>query len=253
MTTKEEPPSRALATQLRAKIQRGDYAPGEKLPSERTLAAEYGIARNTAAEAVRLLAEEGLVTRQHGKGNFVRGEQALIRLGSDRYSPKYRESGLSPFLLECEKQGKVGRFEVLSVEKIRSPEWVADELGVENGSNVLERENVFWASDDPVYRVTTYVPWGIAKGSGLLRDEIPHKYGIHGIFEDKGYVMARIRESVKTRMPTPEEAEHLQLPSGVPVLEVVHTSLTAEQTAYEVTRFVMRGDMSGLLYNMPVE
>jgi hypothetical protein len=91
--------------------------------------------------------------------------------------------------LECERIGKTGRFEVPSVEKVRSPDWVADELGIQNGSNVLERENVFYADDDPVYRVTTYVPWGTAKGTGLLQDEISHKYGVHGIFEDKGFVM----------------------------------------------------------------
>jgi GntR family transcriptional regulator len=249
----EEAPSRKLAQALRAKIESGELQPGDMLPSERQLAAEFGIARNTAAEAIRLLAESGLVTRRHGKGNFVRGEQRLIRLGNDRYSSKYRKSGLSPFLLECERIGKTGRFEVLSVEKVRSPDWVADELGIQNGSNVLERENVFYADDDPVYRVTTYVPWGIAKESGLLQDEIPHKYGIHGIFEDKGLVMARLRESIRTRMPTPEEVQYLHLASGVPVLDVLHTSLTNDGTAYELTRFVMRGDMSALAYDVPVE
>lgn len=249
----DEAPSKTLAALLRSEIEAGKLRPGDKLPSERVLADQHGIARNTAAEAIRILAESGLVTRQHGKGNFVKGEQPLIRLGNDRYSPKYRNSGLSPFLLECQRVGKTGRFDVLSVEKVRSPDWVAEELAIQKGSNVLERENVFYADNDPVYRVTTYIPWGIAKGSGLLQDEIPHKYGIHGIFEDKGYRMARIRESVRSRMPTPDEVKYLSLESGIPVLDVLHTSLTEDGAAYELTRFVMRGDMSSLAYNAPVE
>jgi GntR family transcriptional regulator len=40
---------------------------------------------------------------------------------------------------------------------------------------------------------------------------------------------------------------------GVPVLEVLHTSLDQNGEAYEVTRFVMRADMNGLHYNAPVE
>ena len=34
-------------------------------------------------------------------------------------------------------------------------------------------------------RVTTFIPWSIAKGTGLLRDEVPHRFGIHGILEDQ--------------------------------------------------------------------
>jgi GntR family transcriptional regulator len=47
--------------------------------------------------------------------------------------------------------------------------------------------------------VTTYVPRVIAKGTGLLQDEVPHQFGIHGILEDQGHVMTRLREEVGTR------------------------------------------------------
>ena len=32
--------------------------------------------------------------------------------------------------------------------------------------------------------MTTYIPWAIAKGTGLIEDEVPHRFGIHGILED---------------------------------------------------------------------
>ena len=115
------------------------------------------------------------------------------------------------------------------------------------------RENVFWADDDPVQRVTTYVPWEIAEGTGLLAEEVGHPYGIHGIFEDQGHVMTRIREEVSARMPRPEERRDLRLPPGVPVLDVLHTSLDQQGQPYELTRFVMRADLTGLLYDVPVE
>ncbi len=38
---------------------------------------------------------------------------------------------------------------------------------------MLRRENVFWADDDPVHRVTAYIPRTIAEGTGLLEAEIP--------------------------------------------------------------------------------
>ena len=131
---------------------------------------------------------------------------------------------------------------------------MAERLGVPGKTkSVLRRENVFYADDDPVERVTTYVPWTIAKGTGLLRDEVPHQFGIHGILEDQGHLMTRLREEVSTRMPRPEETRLLRLRPGVPVLDVWHTSIDQDGRPYELTRFVMRGDMTGLLYDVPVE
>lgn len=251
---REEPLSRQIAQDLRRKIEDGEYPQGGKLPSQRTLAEQYQAARNTVDEALKILGQEGLVTSEWGKGVFVREKRILIRLGNDRYSPKYREGGLSPFLIECAKQGKVGRFEVLSVERMKPPEDVARRLNVPSKTkSVLRRENIFWADSDPVYRVTTLVPWSIAQGTGLLKEEVPHQYGIHGVLEDRGHVMTRIEDDISARMPTAEEIGYLNLPPGVPVLDVLHTSLDQDGKPYELTRFVMRADMNGLVYNTPVE
>ena len=247
-------PSRTIAEAIRSQIESGELPPGAQLPSERDLASTYGTARNTAREAVRLLADAGLVITDHGRGSFVRPTTPLIRMGNDRYSPRHRDTGLSPFLLECAKQGKTGRFEVLSIDRVQPPPDVAERLGVSDKTkSVLRRENIFWADDDPVNRVTTYIPWTIAKGTGLLKDEVPHQYGIHGVLEDQHHVMTRIREEVSTRMPKPEETRLLHLRPGVPVLDVWHTSIDQDSQPYELTRFVMRGDMTGLLYDVPVE
>jgi GntR family transcriptional regulator len=62
--------------------------------------------------------------------------------------------------------------------------------------------------------VTTYIPWTMAKGTGLLRDEVPHQFGIHGILQDQGHAMTRLREEVSTRMPRPEEICQLRLAAG---------------------------------------
>jgi GntR family transcriptional regulator len=246
--------SRRIADDFAAQIDEGTLKPGAKLPSERTLVRTYGVARNTVQAAMRLLAEAGMVVAHHGKGVYVREPEPVIRLGSDRYSPKYRESGLSPFLIECARAGKHGRFEVLSIDRTEPPHDVAELLHLdEHTPSVLRRENVFWADDDPVYRVTTYVPWTIAEGTGLLQEEIPHQYGIHGILEDRGYPMARLHDYATARMPTLAEKEALQLAAGVPVLDLIHVSVRADGTPYEATRFVMRGDMSSLVYDTPIE
>ena len=87
---------------------------------------------------------------------------------------------------------------------------------------VLHCENVFYADADPVHRVTTYIPWPIAEGTSLLNPEVGHPYGIHGILEERGHTMTRLRQEVSARMPTADEVQLLRLSPGVPVLDMLN-------------------------------
>jgi DNA-binding transcriptional regulator YhcF (GntR family) len=68
--------SRRVANLLRAEIEQDRYPAGGKLPSYRQLAAEHGVAVNTAQAAVQLLATEGLVDVRAASGAYVRDRSA---------------------------------------------------------------------------------------------------------------------------------------------------------------------------------
>ncbi|MEO3742324.1 GntR family transcriptional regulator [Plantactinospora sp. B5E13] len=250
-----QPPSRRVADELRAAITSGDLPAGRKLPSERELAAQYGIARNTAREAIAILQREGLAISQHGRGAFVRSRPPLMRLGANRYSRRLREeTGVSPFRIEVTKQGRTPRTECRSVTRELPPADVAQRLGVDpQASTVVRRENWYFADDEPVQVGVTYIPEAVAGTSPLASEQVLGRGSIYARFEDLGYVISRIREEISARMPSRDETEGLQIPPGVPVIEVLHTSLDDKQRPFEVTRFVMRADLNGLDYEMPVE
>jgi GntR family transcriptional regulator len=65
----------ALAEALRARIAGGDPAIGELLPTEHALCETYGVSRHTVREALRLLAESGLIARRRGAGTVVVANQ----------------------------------------------------------------------------------------------------------------------------------------------------------------------------------
>ncbi len=248
-------PSRRIADELRATIERGELQPGGRLPSERELAAQYGTARNTAREAISILQGEGLVVAQHGRGVFVRPRRPLMRLGANRYSRRLRaETGLSPFRIEVTKQGRTPKTECRSVTRERPPADVAERLGLDpEASEVIRRENWYFADDEPVQVGVTYIPVEVAGDSPLATEKTLGRGSIYARFEDLGYPVTRIREEISARMPTPDEVSGLAVPPGVPMIEVLHTSFDEERRPFEVTRFVLRGDLNGLDYEMPVE
>jgi GntR family transcriptional regulator len=257
MTTERQAghPSRVLAEQLRASIAGGTLSEGDRLPSERVLAARHGIARNTAREAVRLLAAQGLVTAEHGRGVFVRAKPRLLRFGRRRYARALREeTGLSPFRAEVEAQGRTPSVSCTSIEEVAPPQDVADRLGLDPAQDrVIRRENWYFADEEPVQVGVTYIPLPVA-GEGVLATSADLGPGsLYARFEERGHPITQIREEVTARMPDPQEARGLEIPDGVPVLDVLHTGIDDKGRPFEVTRFVMRADHNGLDYTMPVE
>ena len=65
--------------QIRSRIQSNELKPGEKLPSERDLAEQLGVSRNTLREAIRMLEFSGLVTLKKGAagGAFLNGSNSV--------------------------------------------------------------------------------------------------------------------------------------------------------------------------------
>jgi GntR family transcriptional regulator len=69
-----------LADLLRQRIARGLWARDHKLPSLDELTGEFGVARVTVRQAIDILAREGLVSPQRGRGTFVTGTPSRERI-----------------------------------------------------------------------------------------------------------------------------------------------------------------------------
>jgi GntR family transcriptional regulator len=61
-----------IAAAVRQGLAEGRWAAGEPVPSITTLTQEHGVTRKTAAKALGLLEDEGLIYRVPGLGYYVR-------------------------------------------------------------------------------------------------------------------------------------------------------------------------------------
>jgi methanogenic corrinoid protein MtbC1 len=81
------PRSQHIYDALRASIVRGDLAPGSQLPPHLRLAAKFGVAPMTIRQVLARLEAEGLVSRQLGRGTFVRQHPRAL-LAADAPGPR---------------------------------------------------------------------------------------------------------------------------------------------------------------------
>lgn len=63
--------SNDVARRIRQQIEQGDLRPHDRLPAERSLAEQYGVARGTVREALNQLVNEGLIEVRRGSGAYV--------------------------------------------------------------------------------------------------------------------------------------------------------------------------------------
>lgn len=71
MAEKKSPKFSAVYEKLLTRIQNGDFLPGAQLPTETELADRFYVSRNTLRQALMLLAQDGYISNQQGRGTFV--------------------------------------------------------------------------------------------------------------------------------------------------------------------------------------
>ncbi|MDH6112882.1 GntR family transcriptional regulator [Kitasatospora sp. MAP12-15] len=232
------PAYRQVATDLRAAIERGDYPEGSALPKLEEIAQQYGIAKQTAREAISELENEGLVEPVRRRGTVVRPVPARLRL--QRTRTVYRDE--RGYYFDPAAQPWVA-LEQPTVGWGPAPRDIAPILGVRPGEDVLIRDRLMGDPDtrEAKQLATSYLPADLSRGTRLAESDTGPG-GIYDLLEQMGHGPLAWHEGLGARMPSPREAERLALPKGVPLLRVVRTTTSPAGTVLEVNDTRMSGD-----------
>lgn len=247
----DRPPYRQIADALREAITSGSAEPGSRLPSEAELMKRLGVARMTVRQAVQELKAEGLAVAEHGRGVFVRTAPPVRRLASERFARRHREAGRAAFLAEAEASGYAAGVDQIHVARTAdAPPAVLERLGLADRAPVLRRSRRYLADGQPVELATSYLPWALAKGTPIARQD-SGPGGIYARLEEAGHPLVEFVEEVGARMPTEDERRRLALPPGTPVITLVRTAFAAGALAVEVCDTVKSAPAYLLEYRFP--
>ncbi|AJY75595.1 GntR family transcriptional regulator [Paenibacillus beijingensis] len=150
--------------------------PGDKLPSETSLAQHFHVSRTTVRGAIRKLQSEGKLFVKHGSGTYITRPLPTIPSSLDRlYSigDMIRTAGLQ----EDEQLEYI-------VTQLCPPE-IAERMGLKQGEEIVVLERTRMADGEAVAHSINYMPQAIAGAiiengsfSGSLFNHLEEKAGI---------------------------------------------------------------------------
>lgn len=247
------PGYRQVADDLRRRIAAGLIPPGALLPSESTLMQQHGVARGTVRDAVAQLRAEGLVITERGRGTYVRPVLPVRRLGSDRYRRQIAQlAGAAPPESPFTADQGVG-WSALELDRVFAEVPADDELavlfGVEPGTTLLERRFLFRTHGVPQQMSVSILPLDLVAGTPVADpDREPWPGGTIAQMHTLGLTVTGIREVVRARMPSTQEATALHISAGVPVVVITRQMYAGDRVVEVAHNITIPADRVALEY-----
>ena len=214
-------------------LQRGEWRPGESIPSEMELAARYQVSQGTVRKAIDELAGENLVVRRQGKGTFVatHSEQHV----------QYRFLKLQPDQGDAGSEGPAERT-IIECRRLRCGADVARALALRAGDAVLQVRRVLAFAQTPTILEDLWLPGGPFKG--LTAERLRHYHGpMYALFETEfGVRMVRAEEKIRAVLPDAAQAALLHVTTETPLLSVERVAHTYNDAPMELRRGLYRTD-----------
>jgi len=224
---------------LRMRLGAGEWAAGERLPSETELAARYGVARMTIRQAVGALAAEGAVIRRQGLGTFA----------ADRRPTRTADLLLS-FTEEMRRQGRQVETRLIEAAVEQPPPAAREGLQLGPSAAAVTVRRVRLVDGSPVVVQNSWLPY--ARFAGLDADPLLDG-SLYAMLEARyGVQIVRARQAITAAAAGEADGAALGLPPGEPVLRITRTTydssnriiefaMSATRPGYSIETIMERG------------
>jgi GntR family transcriptional regulator len=211
-----------------------ELSPGDPIPSERALAARFGVARMTVRHAVDRLVAEGRLKRMRPVGTFVTEPPEQISLGSGT-------------LIEAvEARGRQHRYRVIGRYTIDASEDVAAALGIAPGARVHVVRRIRLAGEDPLAVESVHFPASLAPTGPRLAD-----HHVDDVLRQRyGVVVDHVEQVVEAVVLASGSARVLDVPELSPALTLRRRAL-AQGTPVAFSIATYRADRCRLHVDPP--
>lgn len=195
-----------IADIIRTRIDVGEWAPGDRLPSEAQLASTFQVSPVTMRQALGVLEQQGRLDRRQGVGTFV--QEAAARTSRVRIT----------IPLELISEPIAGlQVRALSLDRVLPPPDIRETLGLAVGEECVHIQRLRSDEHGPVTFARSYLPRWL--GDALSMDDLQHSL-MTDILEKLGVTVSGAVQTFEAALAGPEAADMLHIPVGAPILLV---------------------------------
>jgi GntR family phosphonate transport system transcriptional regulator len=228
----------AIAQTLRTDIGAGLYCPGDKLPTEATLAARFGVNRHTVRHAIKALAEDGMVHTRRGAGVFVTMAPTDYPIGRRvRFHQNLLAAGRTPAK------------EVLLLATRTASPTEREALALPEAAKVHVYEGLSLADGQPIALFRSVFP---ARRFPDLLTELARTQSVTAALQSAGIEdFTRASTRLNAKLATATQALHLRIPEGAPILRSIGINVDLSGEPIELGRTWFSGDKVTLTLSDP--
>lgn len=216
---------------IRFRITKGEYRPGQQIPSESEFCRELGVSRITVREALRELVHEKILRKVQGKGTYVASHQAVGL-------PPIKYAGFIDEIYE-----RVRKLSIKTVEMSNVPvtEDVRSILKLPPAVSEITRiKRLRWSGDEPFSFTVNYLPIDI--GARIKPQELYTVPLLAMLEDDLKIPVIRAEETVEAAPADPEISARLGIPALYPVMHIKRIMFTKGDVPFEVVESYYRAD-----------
>lgn len=216
-----------IHNKIKDDIDLGIWKIGQRLPSERDLADDFGVSRMTLRQAITLLVEEGVLTRKVGSGTYV---------ASTRVQEKMR--GTTSFTEIIQLQGKIPSSKLLSYTKTFPNEKELQMLQLDAKESIIRMERVRYADDLPVVYEVASIPERLIKT--FKKEDVTNHF--FKTMTDNGYRIGKSHQTIFARLANDKVSKLLQIGKKQAILALRQVSYLEDGQAFEYVNSQYVGD-----------
>lgn len=222
---------------LLEKIQSGEYAENDTIPTEMELSEVYGVSRPTVRQAVQSLVNEGYLMRKKKKGTQV------IRTKIPQEFTRYVESFDSEFY----RKGLAPKTRVLNFTKTTATKEVAKNLNIAEGDFVYKLIRLRFAEEKPIVFVTSFVPCAVMPDL----DQIDFsKHSLYATFREMGNPIHSVSRQLEITAADETTSDLLDIQVNDPLFYFHTRGFTENRIPIEFSIAKYRGDINYFVFEI---